>query len=131
MNCIDTMNESDEFMRPSSKALRHWTSESKSEVSRALQLIDRPRPGRKFNRGGEEEEKHYRAATWPLFVGHHKYAVPICGRFSGDILLTALQVNTRRPVLRPLVQDFLERALRGLPLPIAKEIAGAGEHFHL
>jgi len=78
-----------------------------------------------------EVEKRERARTKFLFVGHDKHAVPTCGRFISDVLLTALQINARGTILRPLLEKFLECVPRGFPMAMAIELAGPGKHFHL
>src|SRR2546429_5808836 len=44
-----------------------------------------------------------------LFVGHREHAVPGRGRLCEEVFLAAFPVGTRRAVVPPLVENFLDR----------------------
>src|SRR2546429_6154302 len=62
-----------------------------------------------------------------LFVVHREHAVPGRGRLCEEVCLAAFPVGTRRAVVPPLVENFLERLLRSLPPAPAVESASALE----
>lgn len=60
-------------------------------------------------------------------MGHGEDAVPGRGRLFEEIFLAAFPVGSRRAVVRPAIENFLERLLRGLPLALDVESASALE----
>src|SRR5580704_10629612 len=72
-----------------------------------------------------------RCANKQLLVGHYEHAVPIGRWVCDEIFLTSFQVNARRAIFWPLLQNFLKRILRGSPLPLAIEFARSRKSLHL